>query len=80
MWLVFLYIDMPIGLGGNGASNKQSGTKKSKTSNGTKTPPHRYWPDNLARLANLENNQGSVNSASSFISLPDQVIKQTFFF
>ncbi|KAL1117726.1 hypothetical protein AAG570_004041 [Ranatra chinensis] len=45
---------------GNGTSNKQIGSKKSKTSNGTKTPPYRYWPDNIARMASLDSNQGMI--------------------
>jgi len=41
---------------GNGASNKVNALKKTKN-NGTKTPPHRYWPDNITRLPHMDHTQ-----------------------
>ncbi|XP_014258821.1 homeobox protein PKNOX2-like isoform X2 [Cimex lectularius] len=38
-------------------SKQSSSSRKTKSCNGTKTPPHRYWPDNMSRLSSIDNTQ-----------------------
>ncbi|CAH1407548.1 unnamed protein product [Nezara viridula] len=49
----------------NNNGSKQGLTRKSKTCNGGKTPPHRYWCDTITRIGSVDSTQDGSDWESS---------------